>query len=258
MLPENRAFLFGTNKIAKAIPSPKGRHTFGGATQFRGATREDCDGLLVHQLYCFDLAESVLPFHLSGLKWLPLFYCFDFRINTIGYRLTSDDSLQFFFERSHPSVSSNEEWPYDNYPREFPKIWLNVVTVPYDPQNVDDAYAWAGVLGIDSISAEGEEQLRNKAIDAARLWGHEAPGTREELAEYLDMPFVQGRPSSQCMNPACDNSKKEHHNQLHVIAIVPNAPLDEALLFGKYEDDVILIFQICERCQTIRVSNQCT
>lgn len=258
MLPEDNAFLFGVLKLAKATPNSQGRHTFGGNTPFRGATREDCDGLLVHHLYSLDLADPALPFSPPGLKSLPLFYCFDFRANTIGYRFSTDDSLQFFFDRSDPNLSSEEEWPYEDYPERFPRVPMSITPVPYNPQDPEDVYAWAGIFGMDHISKEGEELLQKKARESARLWQQDAPQTREELSDYLDMPFSQGRPTSRCMNPLCEYSQQDRRNQLRTIAIVPNCPTKETYLFGKYEDDVILIFQMCEKCQTIRVSNQCT
>lgn len=76
------SFLFGDNTIA-AASSGIGpyRHTFGGPPDRQGTARQDCNGLLLHLLHRFDLKDPAVPVAIPGIRWLPLYYCFDFRTN---------------------------------------------------------------------------------------------------------------------------------------------------------------------------------
>lgn len=259
MIPDGETYLFGDNKISLATPTRgKSRHTFGGKDRFRGSSRADCDGILVHLLHCFDLTDNDLPFDLPGMRWLPLYYCFDFRVNTIGYRFRDDESLEFFFDRDDPHTSEKEEWPDDNYPLEFPEVAIQVDALTYDPTNFDDVKVWTGVFGIGKLSPQDQERLRDDTLQWFEICNAPEPESEEELWDGAHMPFMQGRPGSQCMNPVCEYSQQERQGQLRTIAITGNTPVDGVHVFGPHGDGIMFIFQACEKCQTIRVENQCS
>ena len=71
----------------------------------------------------------------------------------------------------------------------------------------------------------------------------------------LSSPFMQGKPNSPCMNSKCSNWKKR--GQLTTLALMPAEPLKGVHTFGRWGGGVQLIFQLCPKCCTIRVSNQC-
>src|SRR5262249_50071114 len=128
-------------------------HTFGGSQDRKGTSREDCDGILIHLLHRLDLKDPAIPIPIPGIRWLPFYYCFDFRANDLGYRLLSDEELVTFFPTDDPNVSKEESWPDDEgYPLEFPKSSIKIAPYEYDPTDLDDAYQWAGVFGIGKLS----------------------------------------------------------------------------------------------------------
>jgi hypothetical protein len=120
-MPALNTFLFGDYRITTVTGGrSKYRHTFGGPHDRKGTAREDCNGILIHLLHRLDLTDPAIPFTLPGVRWLPFYYCFDFRANDLGYRLMSDEELVTFFPSDDPNVSKEESWPDDDHPLEFP------------------------------------------------------------------------------------------------------------------------------------------
>jgi hypothetical protein len=250
-----RSFLFGDFSIATASTG-QGRygHTFGGPHDRKGTSREDCDGILIHLLHRLDLSDPAIPIAIPGVRWLPFYYCFDFRVNDLGYRLVSEESLVTFFPRDDPHVTREESWPADDYPPEFPRSSIEAAPYPYDPMKLDDAYAWAGVFGIGRLSKTDQAAAKERAAQEAELLGLDSPETDEDYQDALSRPFMQGKPDSVCLNPSCPNHTRT--GQLSTIALVPAEPVKGVHTFGPWGGGVQLIFQLCGRCYTIRVSNQ--
>lgn len=248
-----RTFLLGDYRIAAAV---KGRgkygHTFGGPHDRKGTSRKDCRGILIHLLHRFDLADPAIPVSIPGIRWLPLYYCFDFRANDLGYRLVSDGALVTYFPKNDPNVSTSEEWPHDDYPTEFPQSSIKIAREDYDPTDLEDAYFWAGVFGIDKLSKRDHAAARKRAAKLATGLGFAAPKTEEEYAEALSGPFTQGKPNAACLNPKCAGSKQG--GSLVPFALMSPEPLPGIRPYG--DAGVQLLFQICPRCSTIRASNQ--
>ncbi len=250
-----RSFLFGDFSIVTASTGRGGYgHTFGGRHDRKGTSREACDGILIHLLHRLDLNDPAIPIVIPGVRWLPLYYCFDFRANDLGYRLVSEESLVTFFPRDDPNVTRDEEWPAADYPPEFPRSSIEVAPYPYDPTKLDDAYAWAGVFGIGRLSKTDQTAAKERAAQEAELLGLDAPETDEDYRDALSRPFVQGKPDVVCLNPSCPNHTQT--GQLSTIALVPAEPVKGVHTFGRWGSGVQLIFQLCGRCYTIRVSNQ--
>ena len=250
------SFLFGDYRIARAT-SGRGRygHTFGGPHDRKGTTRAECNGLLIHLLHRFDLTDPVIPISIPGIRWLPLYYCFDFRADELGYRLTSDEALVTFFPVNDPNVTEREEWPDDDYALEFPRSDITVTAFDYDPTNLDDAYFWAGIFGIGQLSAADQAAAKQRVAEEFDGLGLYSPETDEEYHEALSSPFSQGKPVGGCLNPDCSNSGRE--GRLSTIALLPAEPVKGVQTFGSLGGGVQLVFQICGECKTIRVSNQC-
>lgn len=251
-------FLFGDTRIAAARSgSSRYSHTFGGPHDRKGASREDCNGILIHLLHRLDMMDPAIPISIPGIRWLPLYYCFDFRVNDLGYRLISDEHMVTYFPTEAPNVSKQEEWPdEENYPLEFPRSVIKVEAYDYDPTNLDDAYRWAGVFGIGKLSERDQAAAKQRVAELMDGLGFYAPETEEEFEEALSSPFMQGKPENLCMNPECPNSTKQ--GQLIPIALMPAEPVSGVHTFGEWGSGVQLIFQMCSDCYTIRVSNQCS
>jgi hypothetical protein len=149
MLTPHTSYLFGDYRIAAATSGPsKFAHTFGGPPDRKGGSREQCNGILIHLLHRLDLTDPSIPIAIPGIRWLPFYYCFDFRVNDLGYRLVNDDVMIVYFPKDDPHVTENEEWPQENYPQEFPKSRIKISSHPYDPTDIEDALSWAAVIGL--------------------------------------------------------------------------------------------------------------
>lgn len=250
-----RTFLFGDRRIAAATSGAGGfEHTFGGPPDRTGAAREDCGGLLLHLLHRFDLTDPAVPIEVPGLRWLPIYYCFDFRANEVRYKLLSDDAMAASFPGDDPNVTAKEEWPDEDYPAAFPRSDVVVAPFPYDPTDLEDAYNWGGVLGIDGLSEADRAAVRTRQIEVADVLGVFPPETDEEFEEDLTLPFMQGKPPSACVNPDCaDHGRK---GAMRVIALLPAEPVSGVSTFGSMGSNVKLIVQMCRRCHVIRTSNE--
>jgi hypothetical protein len=249
-------FLFGNLTIATAGSGQgKFEHSFGGPHDRKGASREDCSGILIHLLHRLDLNDPAIPISIPGIRWLPLYYCFDFRANVLGYQLISDDSLVTFFPDDDPNVTDHESWPDEDYPLEFPKSSMKIAPFSYDPTNMEDAYAWAGIFGVGKLTQSDLLAVKKRVEEESEGLGFHAPETDAEYDDALSLPFMQGKPTGTCMNPRCVNH--ETKGQLSTIALMPAEPVKGVHTFGEYGSGVQLIFQLCSNCNTIRVSNQC-
>lgn len=250
-----KTFLFGDYKIATAVTGAgKYGHTFGGPHDRKGTARENCGGILIHLLHRFDLTDPAIPITIPGVRWLPFYYCFDFRANDLGYRLVSEDELVTYFPDDDPHVSKEESWPGKDYPKEFPATGITVAPYAYDPTKLTDAFTWGGVFGVGKLSPRDQAKAKKRALD--EMFRPKEPTTDEELLDLFDSPFAQGRPKGKCLNPDCGNHFQA--GRLSTIALMPAEPVPGVHVFGEYGGDVTLIFQMCPKCYTIRVSNECT
>lgn len=257
MLPARTGFLFGDFRIA-TVAEGRGAfaHTFGGPHDRAGAGRAACNGVLVHLLYRLDTTDPAVPVRVPGVRWLPLYYCFDFRANDLGYRLLSDTEMVTFFPADDPNVSAEESWPGDDYPTEFPRRAVAVAPHPYDPTDLDDAYNWAGVFGIGRLSARRRRAARARVARLAERLGFFVPETDAEFDAALARPYEQGKPNAPCPNPACPNHARR--GRLVPVALVPAEPVPGVHTFGAHGDGVIVTFHQCPECYTMRASNQST
>ncbi len=218
-------------------------------------SREDCNGILIHLLHRLDLSDPSIPLTIPGIRWLPLYYCFDFRANVLGYRLLSDQQLVTFFPEDDPNVTTDESWPDDDYPLEFPKSSIEITAYGYDPTDLADASQWAGVFGIGKLSTSDQAAAKKRVAEQAEGLGFYAPETEEQFDAALCSPFPQGKPVGPCPNPKCFSRSKK--SSLTTIALMPAEPVEGVQTFGRLGSGVQLIFLMCPACHTIRVSNQC-
>lgn len=249
-------FLFGDHRIVTASRgNSEFSHTFGGPPERDGASREDSGGILIHLLHRLNLNDPLIPVSLPGLNWLPLYYCFDFRANDLGYRLLSDDRLVTFFPDDDPNVSDHESWPGENFPLEFPRCEIRLSQFRYDPTDPHDAYAWAGVFGIGQLSPKNQQAVRQRVLDEFDEFDA-PPVTDEEFESALSYPFIQGKPVGGCLNPECNRFGRK--GGLAPFALIHSEPVPGVQIFGHWGDGVELIFQVCPDCHSIRVTNQST
>ena len=120
-------------------------HTFGGPVDRSDALPDKTNGIRLHMLHRFDMNDPLMPIQLPGLRWLPLYYVFDFRANEVGYQLTSDSKMITFFSDNEPNISDAESWPADDFPLEFSSHPIRLALHDFDPTDLDDVARWAGI-----------------------------------------------------------------------------------------------------------------
>lgn len=248
---------FHDEKVTSATAgTSKYGHTFGGSIAHDGAARQRCLDRQLHLLHRINLDDPLMGAAIPGVQWLPLYYCFDFRVNELGYRLSSDDDIEVFFWPDEPNVSAVEGFPDDDYPMEFPRCSIQLDWSPYDPTDRKEAYSLGAVFGIDKLSQDDRRWVLEQEAEQFEMANGYRPDTEEELLEALSFPFAQARPNSACPNPACSNHST--HGNLSVLALMPAEPVPDVQTFGSWGGGVQLIFELCPECHTVHVSNQCT
>ena len=256
MPQDDNSFLFGNNRIATATSGvSEYGHTFGGPHDRSGTSREHCNGILIHLLHRLDLTDPAVPIVIPGIRWLPLYYCFDYRATELGYRLISEEELVTYFPTDDPNVSEEESWPADDYPLEFPKCAIKVEAYAFDSTRLDEAYEWAGIFGIGNLSAPDQAAAKKRVTELMKALELSVPQTDEDFEDALCRPFIQGKPVGSCLNPDCSNGTES--GRLTTFALIPAEPVEGIHTFGRWGGGTELIFQICQKCHTIRVSNQC-
>ena len=159
----------------------------------RGRRGKNVKGVLIHLLHRFDLRDPAIPIVIPGVRWLPLYYCFDFCANQLAYRLISDDAPITFFPADDPNVTEHESWPGEDFPLEFPKSTIKITEYDYDPTDLEGAYAWAGIFGIGKLSKANRAVLKRRIAEEWELDPGDL-GFETEFEEALSSPFVQCKP----------------------------------------------------------------
>ena len=263
-------------------------HTFGGklsSLEIRCVNLEHP----LHLLYHLNLSDPVVPVELPGVKRLPLCYGFAYATydGTIIYRVINDMEIELI---APADPQYDPDFPYDGYPKSFPRSAVSFVRQPYDPTMAEDALSLAAVFGMDRLS----KQEMDRAITIVEKQGFLAEWRKgETFSDWspedmircnYHLPFMQGAPSKSCDNPDCTaeiayrtepmeitlpdefselvggepiklEARDVRRDSMRVFALhQPDA--DDELMWG--DPYVQLVFEICDVCHCIRVSNQCT
>ena len=221
-------------------------HTFGGdASDFELSFANA--PLPLHLIYRIDLRDPLVPFSLPDSDFLPLLYCFNYGTDCC-YLVNSNSEIILL----HPGEQEHY-WP----PWEAPKTFLPQTTSfsskKYDAKNADDVMDWKGIFGWEELGTKE----RNRALELAKELTHfsfedypKDDWTYETAVECMyEPPFVQGEPGNNCRNPNCKKSG------CRVIALQHEPTTSELIWPDEY---VQTIWQMCDSCHSICVTNQCT
>jgi len=242
--PETRSVFRGR----RGKPTPFG-HMFGGSI--------DYDGLEagphlppVHLLLRLNMADPAVGVSLRGLDWLPLLGAIRYGVCDLGYRVLSETSVRIL---TLGETQPRPDFPYRNYPD---KLWpqpLALEEADYDPRKIVDRLTYARIFGYGDATPEAHAQLVRQVEDAGLL-RHFGYDTAEGLLADNVWPFAQRIPCEDCPDPACAN-----HNRaasLRTFAIFEEAETRSGPMWGGSVRDLQILFQICPRCDAIRVTSQ--
>lgn len=253
-------------------------HSFGGSPESVGIRFANIRQPM-HLLYRLNLADPAVAVELPGVTWLPLVYGFSVHVyeGELIYRVVNDSEIQLITKLD---PNWEPEYPYDGYPMAFTKTSVSFAKQKYNPTVAEDALQWSGILGVEHLpDSEIQRAVKILQNDGTTEW------SPEEIRNEHQAPFMQGAPSKSCENPTCTAKVIEHVEEYEQPVVDPyvrkmlgrdtytaggyDIREDSMRVFAFHQptanDDIIwddpyvqLVFEICDCCKCIRVSNQCT
>jgi hypothetical protein len=212
------------------------QHLFGGRIPYSGITPTGCK-LPLHLLYRFDTDDPAFPLKIPGVRFLPLFFPFQYDGGACGYRVKSDTEIEILYLQNKRIV---KDFPYEDYPSEFDERHVRLEPITYEQHKV-----------IAFLLEGGEKALSKK--------------DHKLLFTDLRYPFSQlggihelkqGFPDVACPEPTCENSRCSDF--MEVFAVVWHEPHPGVFLWDSSADDVQLIFLICPTCHALHACNRCS
>mgnify|MGYP007059394867 FL=1 len=267
-----RTELYGPFSIVELFEADESAfsHSFGGAVQHQGAvTQEHGDPL--HLLYRLNTDDPEIPISIPGVRWVPLYYCFNWRSGmTVGYRVESESKIETFplARRFKNYVSDESEYPYDGFPDQFDIRAVVATRSAFDPLNREHVREYIDVFGTESLG----ERSRRELIDDLRsdynlLDEGPADDSDEALLMTISGPSCQGHPENTCPNPGCGNHSAPR--SMRIIAIVPAYPFGDSVehetldVFSPWGEqcdlpcsDLEIVYEMCPVCSAIMATSQ--
>ena len=215
-------------------------HTFGGDIQYGGNVPRGCS-VPVHLLFRLDLFDPVLPFKIvSGFRFLPFFYAFNYDASPMSYRVRSDNEIEILgIDTDIP----NPGFPYPRFPKYFDLLPISVEPITYEEQR-DITMSWFVHLHPEIYKAFPTEEIKR-----FKTLGY-PPARIGRVHDLLQVP--RGEP---CLNPACQN-----HGQtdcLETLATIPEKPFKELDLWQADGPTIQIVYEICKLCDSIRTYTTC-
>jgi len=226
-------------------------HTSGGSVSYVGL-RTSPDKPPAHLLFRLDTADPCVGVRLSTSQWLPLLCPIRYGGCAMGYRVISDTEVRIL---RMGEAEALEGFPRDDYPEELPVESLRVVPGDYDPSDTGDVWFYAGVFGYDHLTPLQYAQMV-RDIDESGAWDDGTAANAEEYARDNELPYVQGRPQTECPDPACANHSRPA--SLRTIAVFEEHAELADEMWGPDCGVPQVIWQVCPLCEAIAVENQAT
>lgn len=219
------------------------QHRFGGPPVHRGSIPKPGDSAL-HLLYTFDTTDPQFPTRMPGVRYLPLYYCFQYNAGDVGYHVLSDDRIRI---RYMSTTKVENDFPFEHYPAEFPEHNVSLQPISYDEHK-------ALLLSMAFSDHIIDDEIYLSESDRHFIQQSDYPFTQIGGIQRM----WQGVPEVECPF----HHKADHVNAwgMQVFAVVWNEPVpgvyrwdDEGLA-----DDSQVIFQICPACHYIHACNRYT
>lgn len=238
---------FVMKSIARVVPGVRGSfdHRFGGAPVHSGV-KPHRNNQPLHLVYNFDCRDPLVPVSVAGARYLPLYYCFPYNAGAVGYRVVSDTEIEILYMETKEVM---HDFPYENYPHEFPEMPVSLTPISYEEQKTLVYYMECEDYNLTRkhFSKEDRAFLKQSGYPFTQLGGIQR--------------MWQGVPDVPCPNKKCKNHKYTCFMQ--VFAVVWNQPVPKVYLWDndpESRDDweIQTIFQVCPLCQSIYACNRCT
>ena len=236
---------FVMKSIARVVPNVECsfNHSFGGTPVHRGIKPRGSSQPL-HLLYTFDTKDPLVPVRIPRVRYFPLYYCFPYNAGALGYQIVSDEEIKILYMETK---QVEPDFPYENYPREFPETPVALTPISYEEHKTLVYYFTLEDCNLQSkhLSEEDRAFLKQIGYPFTQLGGIQR--------------MWQGVPDVPCPNRKCENHK--YNCFMQVFAVVWNHPLPNVSLWDddpKSSWEVQIIFQICPQCRSIYACNRCT
>lgn len=210
----------------------------------------------VHLLYDLDLRDPALGIGklFPGQSRFPILNALQYNCAAIIYRLIDDSTVEILNlegtdDPSHPTFSfANNTWdadfPFDNYPREFPRT--EVIAVPLDPSLVN--------LQTKLVAPNGDE--------GKDLTPNEYKRYREPLVQIGGRQQMwQGIPEWSCGTDEC-LGLDAHNNGKEVLAVIWECPVPGLHIWDPEGTELDvgsaqIILSRCTGCNVLHSCNRC-
>jgi hypothetical protein len=225
---------------------------FGGSANYVGLFPVKGEPPL-HLLFRLNTEDPAVGVTLPRARWLPLLCAIRYGACDLGYRVVSDEKVKVLYQAESRAWAG---FPYDDYPEQLKARPVAFEEGSYDPGSVRDALLYAGVFGYGALSPRQYGRLVRyvEKKDLPEMFGWES--AEAYLQEGNGLPFAQGRPEDDCPNPSCANHGRKA--SLRPFAIFQEEQKQVRKLWGRYAENLQLIYQVCPKCAAIRTGNQCT
>lgn len=232
-------------------------HAFGGSADYDGLTAFKRQPP-VHLLFRLNTDDSAVGVKLPEVQRLALLCAIRYGACNLGYRVLSDSNVKILYQKESKAWDG---FPYDGFPDKLPETPLTLREAKYDPDKPKDAYALAGIFGSELLTPQQFRRLarfvvKEELYPDPDLFGGEWESPEEYLRIAHCWPFVQGRPDEDCPDRACSNHGQR--GSLRTFAVFQEEKQKIRQLWGPNGESLQILFQICPKCNAIRVSNQCT
>ena len=234
-------------------------HWFGGEPYHNGAQCPVCRVplLLLADLDCTQIrtSEDAKLFH--SLDRLPLYYCWRCCAEHFTYLIIDGKRIRVL---RNEGTNQGEDFPYEEYPRSFPR--RPVVLVPID-------YGFGKLLAVYQEVDEYWLSDQDRRSIARRITRFRHSGfssndvNRHQIGGILGL--IQGHESVCCPNSKCKahkSAKAGYANRMKELAVLCNdprsgLPMAESSENPHWNEWVQVVFWVCEECLAIAASNRC-
>lgn len=236
-------------------------HMFGGGGEREGEVPPGCKKP-VHLFFDLDLRDPRVgvTFPDPYARYLPLYYPLGNVGGPFKYRVADPDTVVMYSQPYPPKWRAHA---MKNYPPPFEPAQLELVPRGYDPKDVNDVFFCGGVLGIAGLTARQKAKLKKDFLKfyrdeigvdlIAEDYDGDAGVTMDEIAAGYT-PYTQGTPEHPCPNPDCENRA----TPLPVLVVLDPDKDDPFYARIAGGDSGQLVWQVCERCGGVVVTNPAT